>query len=193
MIVNTGQYRNALIALVSQSHAMDGGHRAAMVAELEASAYDGLTRVQGYERFCAPQVVPNPVAQGTVARGEWKPDELKNALLQMVDGQGVSAWAKLELMRESTNPQAKILAVQAIATFALQAINLANPLVVAGLDALVAAGVLTTDQRVWLTTMPDPAWTPTVVVESASDRFLGTDTLPDAGEFAECWALAGRS
>lgn len=192
MLKHVGSLKGGLLDVVPNSQELTAEQSAAMAAELALPRYDGLPVAAAYREFCSTRVAPNPVPQGRVTRLEWRPDELKNALLQMVDGQGVSAWAKLELMRESSDQAAKVLAVQALATFGLQAISLANPLVVAGLGHLVAAGVLTSDQREWLETMPDPAWTATVVEPAPSDVILGPDCLPTWDEFQTAWAAAGR-
>lgn len=178
-----GGLRGALLDVMPQSRELTTEQARAMAAELTDPRYAELDDAAAYREFCTARYVPNPEPQGRVHRPEWRPDELRNALLQMMDASGVSAWAKLEFMRESTDQRARVLAVQALATFGLQAISLENQLVAQGIRALVAAGVLTEPQREWLCTMPDPAWSAEVLEPAPSDVILGTDCLPGWSDF----------
>jgi hypothetical protein len=125
--------------------------------------YAGKTTEQKYILFVLPFEVPNPEPQPRVPRNEWLPDELKNHLLQARGQDGLSVWAKLELMRESPDLHTKAFATEVLATFSLKSINLQNPYVQAGLQQLVTAGILTPEMATELTTMPDPSWRSTVV------------------------------
>ena len=193
MIERTGSYREAVVELAARSGVAAPEQIAALAAELAKPEYDGLDRAAAYRLLCRARTVPNPEPQGRVARAEWLPDELRNALLQMVDEQGASAWLKLELLRESPNHRFRALGIQALATFGLQAISIANPLIAAGFEMLVEAMVITEDQWAWLTTEPDPAWRADVTTPAPSDAILGTDNLPDPSEFAAAWSRAGRA
>jgi len=124
--------------------------------------YAGKTMEPKYLLFVSPYEVENPEPQRRVPRTEWAPDELKNHLLQARGQDGLSVWAKLELMRESPDLQTKAFATEVLATFSLKSINLQNPYVQAGLQQLVSAGVLTPAMATELTTMPDPSWRPTI-------------------------------
>lgn len=125
--------------------------------------YAGKTTEQQYLLFVSSYEVPNPEPQGRVPRSEWLPDELKNHLLQARGQDGLSVWAKLELMRESPDMQTKAFATEVLATFSLRAINFQNPYVMAGLQQLASAGILTPTMMTELTTMPDPSWQPVIV------------------------------
>lgn len=139
------------------------GRIAAEIAEdPEGRGYEGKTTEQQYLLFALPYEAPNPEPRGSVPRTEWLPDELKNHLLQVRDSNGLSVWAKLELMRESQDLPTKAFATEVLATFSLRSINLLNPYVQAGLQQLVNAGILTQAMVRDLTTMPDPDWLPTV-------------------------------
>jgi hypothetical protein len=124
--------------------------------------YAGKTTSEKYLLFVTPYEVPNPEPQGHVPRTEWLPDELKNHLLQVRGQDGLSVWAKLELMKESPDLPTKAFATEVLATFSLKSINMQNPYVQAGLQQLVSAGILTPAMMTELTTLPDPNWTPTV-------------------------------
>lgn len=124
--------------------------------------YAGKTTEEQYLLFVSPYEIPNPETRGRVARAEWAPDELKNHLLQMRGQDGLSVWAKLELMRESQDLPTRAFVTEVLATFSLKSINLQNPYVQAGLQQLVSAGVLTQQMVTELTTMPDPSWRPVV-------------------------------
>ncbi|MEJ5169348.1 MAG: hypothetical protein WHU10_00010 [Fimbriimonadales bacterium] len=125
--------------------------------------YAGKTTEEQYLLFVSPYEIPNPEPQGRVPRGEWLPDELKNHLLQVRGQDGLSVWAKLELMRESQDIATKAFATEVLATFSLKAINMQNPYVMAGLQQLASAGILTPSMMTELTTMPDPSWRPVIV------------------------------
>lgn len=125
--------------------------------------YAGKTTEEKYLLFVSPYETPNPEPQGRVPRMEWLPDELKNHLLQARGRDGLSVWAKLELMRESQDIATKAFATEVLATFSLKAINLGNPYVQAGLQQLASAGILTPAMMTELTTMPDPSWQPVIV------------------------------
>jgi hypothetical protein len=125
--------------------------------------YAGYVVQHQYKLFVLPYEVENPEPQPRVPRNEWLPDELKNHLLQARGQDGLSVWAKLELMRESPDLATKAFATEVLATFSLRAINLQNPYVQAGLQQLVSAGILTPEMVTELTTMPDPSWRPMIV------------------------------
>jgi len=135
--------------------------------------YAGKTTEEKYLLFVLPYEVPNPEPQGRVPRNEWFPDELKNHLLQVRGQDGLSVWAKLELMRESSDLATKAFATEVLATFSLKSINLQNPYVQAGLQQLASAGILTPSMMTELTTMPDPSWRPTVIIPPRAWEVVG--------------------
>lgn len=129
----------------------------------EERGYEGKPVEEQYRLFVGEYEVPNPEPQKRVVRAEWLPDELKNHLLQARGQDGLSVWAKLELMRESQDIATRAFATEVLATFSLKAINLQNPYVQAGLQQLASAGILTPTMMTELTTMPDPSWRPVIV------------------------------
>lgn len=135
--------------------------------------YAGKTTEEKYLLFVSAFEVPNPEPQGRVPRTEWLPDELKNHLLQVRGQDELSVWAKLELMRESPDMQTKAFATEVLATFSLKSINMQNPYVQAGLQQLIAAGILTPEMATELTTMPDPAWRPVIQMPPRAWEIVG--------------------
>ena len=135
--------------------------------------YAGKTTEEKYLLFIVPYERENPEPQGRVPRDEWLPDELKNHLLQVRGQDGLSVWAKLELMRESQDLQTKAFATEVLATFSLKSINMQNLYVQAGLQQLASAGILTPEMMTELTTMPDPAWRPTVIIPPRAWEVVG--------------------
>ena len=164
--------------------------RSALNQDQKVALADYITTLSGTEeeKFVSlhtERVVPNPNPQGRVPRGEWLPDELKNHLLQLRDQNGLSVWAKLELMRESQDLPTKAFATEVLATFSLKSINMQNPYVQAGLQQLVNSGVLTSDMATELTTIPDPGWQPLIRLPSIVEEVCGMGAVLEWGEFQE--------
>ena len=121
--------------------------------------------------LASPYQMPNPEPQGVAARGEWATDELANALLQMPapDGLG-SMFTFMQRLAQSDSPLRVVAAEFLAAIGSLKALNLANPQVQAGFDAFVLGAVLTETQKLALTTVPDPAWSPVAEMPSRLEQ-----------------------
>lgn len=172
MITNVPDHmRGALAALCASDFQLTAGQAAFLRAEIAndpaGRGYAGKPVVEVLTLLSAPYEVPNPEPQGRAPRGEWATDELANVLLQMPAPDGVgSMFTYLERAALNEGPLSVIAREFLASVRSLKALNLANPLVQAGLAAFVQAGVLTQEQHEALTTVPDPSWSPYVAKPS---------------------------
>lgn len=182
----SGSYRDVAKVILRSEFGLSEAQKDALRAELaqdpENRGYAGKTLSEQWELLLADYQVPNPDPQPLLDRTEWKPDVLKNVLLQMILPNGLSVWAQLELMRESTDIQQKAFAIQALATFTLEAINMQNPMVIQGFQTIAQAFGLTQEQQDYLTKYPDPNWPPYVWRESRASAVLGGGVIPTLSE-----------
>ena len=157
----------AVAALCASDEALTAEQAALLAAEIandpEGRGYAGKPVVEVLTLLASPYEALNPEPQGVVARAEWATDELANVLLQMPAPDGVGSMFTYLERAATGEGQLAVIAREFLASVrSLKALNLANPLVQAGLAAFLQAGVLTTEQHETLTTVPDPAWSPYV-------------------------------
>lgn len=165
------------------SKALTEEQREILAEELARSAYKDKTVEEILDLLNLPREAPNPEPQGRVPREFWAPDELKNLLMQRTDANGVPAWIKVKRLAESDNEQLRVLGELILDLFTLKAINLANSMVVNGLQTLKTAGVLDDALYSEITTEPDPSYQP-VLYKIRAEELFGEGAFIEAGDLA---------
>lgn len=192
MLTNTGTIRTALLGVVPGSVPVTAEQADAMAMELSASRYDGLSAAAAYLEFASSRWLPNPVPQGRVPITVI-PDPLALEVLCQVTRNGAGR-CYIDVIEESQTAPDPVgeVARAMVRAMRWQSIDLLNPTTQTMLAGAVALGLVSQEVVTLATTEPDPAWEPTVYDPAPADVILGTDALPEWGEFLAAWAAAGR-
>lgn len=189
MAVNCLGLRDTVVQLMASEWVpLTEEQRAAMAAEFESDptgrGYADMDAAGRLRAFALPYEVPNPEPQGVIAR-EWVPAlDVMNVLKQHGHEDGRSSWRKLCDMAELDADMWEAMDTIRSYGAARESLRLGNPQVSKLLPAFVALGLLSAAELAYLTSVPDPNWTPTVWAEARSDVVLGPGVVPTLGEVA---------
>lgn len=157
---------NAALSMEAHAEPLTAEELTKLKAELTedptARGYKDKTSVQILWLIGEQYIEDNKEKQGTIPIKEWNRDELYNVLLQASTADGIPVLIAIEKLVGSDNPQIAVLAKQAMLTInaPLKAINLENAKVAQGFGALAQLGVLTPEVYAYITSKPDPDWSP---------------------------------
>ena len=122
----------------------------------------GRTLEEKLDYLNLPRIVPNDPAPFDPIEA-WKPDELKNALMQSTTATGDNLWLTLKGLAKSADKETSMLGELLIECFTLNAISMSNPMVADGLAKLKAAEILTEEQYDALHFKPRENWPNTIL------------------------------